>query len=571
MQPIHLDVGSDVLASSTTSAALDAYLADDLAECLRLLDGASADAHGDDRLAHLVRARALLRLQRSAEVLDLIGPILGSFAEIDEALTARMLHAVAVFRTVSLDRGIALLLEVASAARALGAHRTIQAEIAYWTASAYWRKRDYEATLAHAQKAEDAQADVISVRAATLRGYVAAARERFPEALAVFHAARQSYDQCRERDFNLLERIVVQIASLEVTLRSNAVGATHMLAPGAEHEAEARARRIPGVLRMQIMAMDAWLYAFDDDQTKAYRQVRIAEDLAPNTAWRMWALANRANIALAFGDLPIGRELAEQAREIADALDWNDTADEERVGLLFLAEALTVTDPLRSVEVLRRYDRLTTEIDRGLLFHDDIRLWIVEKFVRGLVHRVRGDAEAAWNSLKEAHDASRRVGYLWRAALALIEMDATPLLEKPRGVHDLHAAALLVHEHFPGSFLTHRLGRWGTAYQDPVFAVLTPQLREVMRHLLSAKTTKEIAPVMSIAEGTVRNYFKELFLRFGVHSRDELLVVAYQRGIGDPSWWDVSSHSARASTSTLRARPSLRPFGVDFRLHGELT
>src|SRR6202035_2106514 len=102
-----------------------------------------------------------------------------------------------------------------------------------------------------------------------------------------------SYGACRESDPDLVERILVQIASLELTLRSASIGSTQ--ASRSDVVGMAGGARLPGVFRMQIAALDAWLYALDGDRANAYRNIRVAEDLAPTPPWRMWALANRAN------------------------------------------------------------------------------------------------------------------------------------------------------------------------------------------------------------------------------------------------------------------------------------
>ena len=539
MQPTGLNVRSDVLPSSALSAALEAYLDDDLEQSLQVLAAIADDGSANARQAVLLKARAFLRLQRPAEVLDLLGPRLGSFVGIDEAATAAMLHAIAVTRVSSVDRGIDLLHAIKESAQTLGAHKTIRAEITYWLASAYWRKREFPTVLRYAREAEAARADVISVRAATLRGYVASASERYGEALALFRSARDAYTRCRERDVNLLERIVVQVASLEVTLRSARCAGTHDLPPEiARVPLDCPARGNASHFRMQICAMDAWLFAFDGERRRAYRLGRLSEALAPTEPWRAWALANRANIALAFGDVDVAATFADHAFEIARKTDWNKTTDEERVGLLFLTEALVVTDPQGALDSFQLYLDLTTEIDRSLLFSNDVRLWIVETFVQGLVHRINKDWASSWQAFKSTYEAARRVGFLWRAALALIEIESTPNAHRPRGDSYLQAAALLVHQNFPRSFLSRRLGRWSTVHRDPVASRLAPQPREVLRHLLSAKSTRDIADAMGLSEGTVRNYIKDLFRRFNVRSREELLVACYERGIGSPSWWD---------------------------------
>ncbi len=537
MQPTRLDVGSDVFTPSPLALALEAYLRGDFDVCLALLDGANTSCAVEQREALLLRVRVLLRRFRFSEAVETLGPALDTFSAVDEACSARMLHGIAVARSGQLQRGLSLLLDLHAAARALHPHPTIRAEIAYWVAFAYWLERNYRAALEYAVLAEAAKADVISVRAATLRGYVAAAKERYTESLALFRSARRTYHSCRERDADLRDRIESQIAILEVSIRSKHVSGSHTLP--AERLPEETPRNVPGILRLQEAAMDAWLFAFDGDRRNAYHRVRVSEDLAINETWRLWALANRAQLAAAFGDLDIADTFASQGLEIVDRVDWNETTNEERVGLLLLAEVLATTSPLSAASVLQRYEELTTQIDRSLLFHDDVRLWILETFVRGLVHRISGNVTEAWKAFKSVYRTARRVGVVWRAALALIELDATPIGTRPRGEHYLQTAALLVRENFPRSFLARRLGRWAYAYRDPVAAALARQPREVMRHVLAGKNAKEIAGIMSLSGDTVKGYLKTLFRAFGVHSMPELLVACYERGIGSPSWWSA--------------------------------
>jgi DNA-binding CsgD family transcriptional regulator len=537
MQPTRLDVGSDVFTPSPLALAREAYLRGDFDACSALLDGANELCGPEQREALLLRARVMLRQFRFSEAVELLGPVLETFSVVDEACSARMLHGIAVARSGQLQRGLALLLDLHAAARALHPHPTIRAEIAYWTAFTYWIERDYQAALEYAILAEAANADVISVRAATLRGYVAAAKERYTESLALFRSARRAYHLCREHDADLRDRIESQIGILEVSIRSKHVTGSHTLP--AERLPEETPHNVPSVLRLQEAAMDAWLYAFDGDRRNAYHRIRISEDLATNEAWRLWALANRAQLAAAFGDLDIANTFATQGLEIVERVDWNATTNEERVGLLLLTEALATTCPFSAAAILRRYEELTTQIDRSLLFHDDIRLWILETFVRGLVHRIGGNVTEAWTAFKSAYHAARRVGVVWRAALALIELDATPLAARPRGEHYLQTAALLVRENFPRSFLSRRLGRWTNAHRDPIAAALAPQPREVLRNVLTGRNAKEIAALMSLSEDTVKGYLKTLFRAFGVHSMPELLVACYERGIGSPSWWSV--------------------------------
>src|SRR6202011_95655 len=94
--------------------------------------------------------------------------------------------------------------------------------------------------------------------------------------------------------------IVTQIAGLEVALRSETITGTHNLPDEFGRLSGDVEGDVPSVFRMEVAIFDAWLYAFDDDYHNAYRKARIAEDLSPAPAWRVFALSNRAKIAIAF-------------------------------------------------------------------------------------------------------------------------------------------------------------------------------------------------------------------------------------------------------------------------------
>ncbi|MBV8368120.1 MAG: hypothetical protein JO036_04180 [Candidatus Eremiobacteraeota bacterium] len=539
MQPIQFNAASDALPTSTIAVARKAFFRGELGACLEALDSTNSLSAGERREAILLRARVLLRRYQFNDAIALLTPVLPTFGSVDEACTARMLHGIAVARGGEVERGLALLNDLGNAARTLEPHPTIRAEIAYWTAFAYWLKRDYRSTLECAVVAEEGHADVISVRAATLRGYVAAANERYPEALKLFRWALEAYWKCRERDDDLVGRIALQISTYELALRSATVAGTHDMPPGLARVPD-DCVGVPVTFRLQMAAFDAWLYALDGERRAAYDMVRRSENLAPTNAWRVWALANRALISNAFGDVDIAYVFAKNAAELSADVDWNATCDEERIGLLLTAEALSRTDPASAGEALGRYDDLTSEIDHSLLLHDDVRLWILETWVHGLVARIEGAATTAWQAFKEVYDTAKRLGLLWQAAQALIELDTTLIATRPRGDAYLQAAALLVRANFPHSFLARRLGWWARIYSDPIATTLSPKPREVLRHYLSARSAKEIASLLGISEHTIKDYTETLFRAFSVHSKEQLLVACYERGIGSPSWWDAT-------------------------------
>ncbi|MEA2664410.1 MAG: MalT-like region, partial [Candidatus Eremiobacteraeota bacterium] len=188
---------------------------------LNLDDSDDSESFGQLRdEAILLRARALYRLVRYGEVIAVLSPIATTFGSPDATATARMLLGTALARSGSLNDALVELEQAADDAETAGVHRAIQAELAHARGLAYWLRGDYDPALRFALAAEKAEADVISVRAVQLRGFIAVSRQKFREALRLFHSALDRYRMCRERDDALVEQTVFQVSSLELTLRS---------------------------------------------------------------------------------------------------------------------------------------------------------------------------------------------------------------------------------------------------------------------------------------------------------------------------------------------------------------
>ena len=156
----------------------------------------------------------------------MLEPVLREFADGDESCTAHMLVGSSIARSGDIERGLPILEKTAARADAGGVHRAVRAEIAHARALAHWTRRELDTAERLARIAEGAGADSISVRATQLRAFIALAQQRFAEALALFNLAYDAYWRCRERDADLAEMIVHQIAGLEIVLRSRTVG-TH--------------------------------------------------------------------------------------------------------------------------------------------------------------------------------------------------------------------------------------------------------------------------------------------------------------------------------------------------------
>jgi DNA-binding CsgD family transcriptional regulator/tetratricopeptide (TPR) repeat protein len=497
------------------------------------LEGRTFDDQRDRTEALFILARALLRLQRSPEVVALLGSALSTFSMVDEICTARMLHATAVARAVDVDRGLELLAATAKFGESRRAHRAILAEIAYYRGLAHWTKREFIEASRYAKVAEKEKLDILSVRAIELQAFAALASGHFEDALPLFERARKAYGQCRERDLDLATQILHQIAILELNLRSSKVPGSHSDPSGRTVPGSSFGPAIATSTKLFILSADAWLYALDGDRFKTFRKIHDAMGIAPTPAWRVWALASAAALYQGFGEIGGAHIFAGDASTIAHAINWRATSDEERISLLWLAEVLASDIPSAAPAMIELYDSVTSRMDATRLFRDrdaDPRLAGWDAHVRGMVARAVGENERAGEWFRKAIGLFRSCGYLWREALALIELDATPI--DTRGEMPLERAAIIIRDNFPNSFLAARLGSHLRAYVDPVARMLTPAERDVLRHLLEGRNTPEIAQHTNRARTTVSKHIQSLHAAFGVRTTMRLLAECRRRGLG---------------------------------------
>ncbi len=522
-------------AASLVASARDAYLRGDYSASASALQGRTFDEGSLRTEALFILARSFLRLQQFRKVIDLLEPTLGAFATLDESCTARMLHGYAIAIAQDVDRGLALLNAAAVFADSPHVHRSVRAELAYHRAIAYWTKREFSESSRLAIEAEEAHLDVLSVRATELRAYIALAQLDYLGALRLFESARDAYAQCQGRDVGLATKIIYQIAFLEMNLRSVEIRGSHDKSGGRAIPGTSFGPAVKSPNRMLLLCADAWLYALDGRNKMAVRKSLEAITDAPNSEWRVWALASGATLAASVGDMGLSGYLADEAGTESTGIDWNTTTDEERIGLLLLAEACAVVNPSTAIAALDRYDGVTSKMDPTRMLREadaDPRLAGWEAYVRGLIARIAGNAERAAECFRRSAQLFDSCGYLWRAALALIELDATPVdtaAERP-----LERAAILVRDNFPESFLAARLG-WARIYLDPVGRKLSPAQIDVLRSLLVHEAVTAIADTTERCMSTVRKHIAAIHAAFGTHSLVELAFACARLGIVPPA------------------------------------
>jgi DNA-binding CsgD family transcriptional regulator/tetratricopeptide (TPR) repeat protein len=516
--------------------ARKAWTAADYSNCLARLESNGLWVDDSFRAsALLLRGRTLLRMGCSRQVLDLLGPALVSLTGI-ESCKARMLYASALARIGEPIQALELLDEVAADARMLPADSDTLAEIAYFQGIGHWIQRNLKQCEWFARTVERARADVLSVRGTQLVAFVESARGDYHRALRTFRRALVAYRSCRNRDNDLAATIRLQIAVLEAQLRSKHITGSHR---------NARARRVPAdsrsfeqsATRCAAAYLDAMQFAHDGNASSAMRKAHECMRLAPTTPWQIYALVVRAIISSNFNERENSGDLLAQAVEISTTVRWEDMRSGESIALLLLAESLARTDPQRAIDCMTRYEAAVRFQERLFVSSEgDARRVAHEAFVRGLVARAAGDGASARVLLVKAQRGFRGIFWLWREAVALIELDATPFAATSPQPFHLENAASIVREHFPKSFVGRRLGRWQNVYADPVAARLLPGQRQILRYALDGYSAKEIATAVGRSTKTVGNQLSKLHEAFGVRTTLQLVAVCDRRGLGTPAW-----------------------------------
>lgn len=114
-----------------------------------------------------------------------------------------------------------------------------------------------------------------------------------------------------------------------------------------------------------------------------------------------------------------------------------------------------------------------------------------------------------------------RQGYLRRALDAGVTgyvLKDAPIADLAHALRRLHAGETVIAPELA-------VAAWGTA------EVITDREREVLRLVGDGHTNADIADVLSLAEGTVRNYLSSAILKLGARNRTEAHARARDRGL----------------------------------------
>ena len=193
----------------------------------------------------------------------------------------------------------------------------------------------------------------------------------------------------------------------------------------------------------------AWRAAFAGNDAAAFRQFRIAADLAASDALRLLALVDRASLIWEMDEPFTAADALDEAEELARSVDWSATSRRERFALLQLAILLARREPLRADAALRTYEAIAKH-DSGC---GDKRQRAAEAHAFGATAAACGHAAAAAPLFAEAFRLYRERRCAWRAALVALD------LHELSGDDALLGFAQRRAKRMPHSWLARRVGK----------------------------------------------------------------------------------------------------------------
>ncbi len=292
----------------------------------------------------------------------------------------------------------------------------------------------------------------------------------------------------------------------------------------AEVNADVQWPEFYSAAKFQAFKAVGWCRALQGDGLGCFRYLRAAQLAAPSAAYSVIVLLDRAYFAGTLGEERWAANELASAEELAGGVDWDATTEDERVGLLLLAQLSAPLDSTRAAYYLARFKNLGRLRSNLHHFAFDRRLDAIAAYSAGVVKSVEGDAEQALEQFRSAWATFDRIRYDWRAGQTAIQLFR--LTQKNRW-------RLLAEEKLELYRFSWLIRGFGSGAGDPAHSVpaLTPMQDRIFRLICQGRTTQQICTELGRADNTVRNHVKAIFKAFGVNTRASLVAEAVRRGL----------------------------------------
>lgn len=379
--------------------AFSAWFEGEFERCLLCCDALETQGDGT-REATLLRARALLRIDRPAEALDVLERLRAEDDPSDGELTRRMLIAAALTRLDDAERGLEELCRVRTLMQR--SHPTIQAEVALNIGLAHYALRNLDAADAVLDEITTG-ADIIHARSLEYKGWVASARGDYRAATAFFSDALTRLDGCQRHD-RFLESNCLQALA-------------HLAVDGLERRSwqtvarrRAKRRSDAGSLSYADFRLTLSAATFENDiegrPVEATIEARRAYDLAPSPVFRVLALCKRASIARHAREPVAQLDHLQAAVDAFTVIEARTLKGDERLVSLAVAEELA--NARRPVEARLHFEIYRSHSGTGgaLAITGDFRREAYEQLVEAQIAEAECRKPEAASLYRKVQDRS---------------------------------------------------------------------------------------------------------------------------------------------------------------------
>jgi DNA-binding CsgD family transcriptional regulator/tetratricopeptide (TPR) repeat protein len=494
--------------------AFSAWFEGAFEQCLTCCD--ELDAQGSRlRETTLLRARALLRVERADEALSALESIRAEDDVSDGELTRRMLIAVARTRVGDVVRGLEELYAIQAVMR--HTHPSIQSEVVLNIGLTQYMLRDLDAAdTALDQVAVDT--DIIHARSLEYKAWVASARGDYPAAERLFAQALTRLDACEHYDRFLEANCLQALAYLAVDGLER-----HPWAAIAARRARVRWEESGLSYPLFRLTLSAATYENDIEgrPVQAAIEARRAYELAPSAAYRALALCKRAAIVRCAREPIAQGDHLHAAIDLFESLDVARLAGDERLVPVALAEELANAGRAREARTYFEAYLARAATSMALAITGDVRRESYEQLVEAQIAEAeerKAEAVALYEKVLNRPTAAS-VRHAVIAAVRLGRMGNSSQLAR--------FTALAVREVQQTSWISIALKGLGEASTR---AKLTRLQNEYLEMMCRGLSNPDIAKMRGRSVNTVRNQVAAIFVVFGVHSRSELIAECVRIG-----------------------------------------
>ena len=497
----------------TLSSVRDAYFRGDFEGVLAMTDALRPRDEVDIVESALLRARALLVLNRSEEALGTLRSLRLVERPRDEYLTAQMLTGIAFSKLNQGERAIEILRETYAASTS--AHPTVRAEISLHLGIAHSRNGEHVAAERLLSEVPS-DADIVYAHALEYRGWAAYGQGEYERAASLFDEALDAIARSRNYDRFVDTETLLGLAILVAEL-------VHFDRwPGVRARIAAVDWRAPGLVvpHFWLAAMASVVEEMRGDRGEAERWASFADEIAPNDACRVAATCRLAALTGRYGESTAHRHFVRKARRIYDAIPRDAPFRAEYSLVLMLAEEIVAGDsPLEATPlIIFHREAIEPLVRRRTEFS---MMTAVRDGVEGQLELARGHRIRAARRYARAFEAFSRIGYRRRASIV-----AYRLAELTGDARYRAYTRDALCDASDSYWVKAAFARLGAGEKN-----LGARDLAILRLVAEGKTNKEIAAARGISPLTARNAVRDLLRRFGATNRTELGQLARERGM----------------------------------------